>query len=81
MAIYKAGHIGTGADQRNDRWLQQGLRGTIALFLLLSLTGCIHKLVTVPAKVAYKTTKGVVKGTAKVVGAVIPDRDKDDDKR
>lgn len=41
------------------------------------LQGCIHKVVTVPVKVAYKTTKGVVKGTAAVVGAVIPD---DDDK-
>lgn len=46
-----------------------------AVFLL---QGCVHKVVTVPAKVAYKTTKGVVKGTAKVVGAVIPDGDKDD---
>jgi hypothetical protein len=34
-----------------------------------------HKVVTVPVKVAYKTTKGVVKGTAAVVGAVIPDGD------
>ena len=39
------------------------------------LQGCIHKIVTVPVKVAYKTTKGVVKGTAAVVGAVIPDGD------
>lgn len=45
---------------------------------VLLLQGCVHKVVTVPAKVAYKTTKGVVKGTAKVVGAVIPDDDKDD---
>ncbi|ENW15438.1 Uncharacterised protein [Acinetobacter haemolyticus] len=30
------------------------------------LQGCIHKVVTVPVKVAYKTTKGVVKGTAAV---------------
>ena len=42
---------------------------------VLFLQGCIHKLVTVPVKVAYKTTKGVVKGTAAVVGAVIPDGD------
>ncbi len=28
---------------------------------VLFLQGCIHKLVTVPVKVAYKTTKGVVK--------------------
>ena len=35
------------------------------------LQGCIHKVVTVPAKVAYKTTKYAVKGTA-AVGAAIP---------
>lgn len=39
----------------------------------LLLQGCVHKLVTVPAKVAYKTTKGVVK-------AVIPNGDKEDKK-
>lgn len=44
---------------------------------ILFLQGCVHKLVTVPVKVAYKTTKGVVKGTAAVVGAVIPDGDDD----
>lgn len=44
------------------------------------LQGCIHKVVTVPVKVAYKTTKGVVKGTAAVVGAVIPDGDDEDEK-
>jgi len=42
---------------------------------MLMLQGCIHKIVTVPVKVAYKTTKGVVKGTAAVIGAVIPDGD------
>ncbi|MGE8541891.1 NF038104 family lipoprotein [Acinetobacter sp. ANC 3813] len=47
---------------------------------VLFLQGCIHKIVTVPVKVAYKTTKGVVKGTAAVVGAVIPDGDDDDNK-
>ena len=51
------------------------------LFVLLScvilLQGCVHKLVTVPVKVAYKTTKGAVKGTAVVVGAVIPDGEED----
>ena len=45
---------------------------------VLFLQGCIHKVVTVPVKVAYKTTKGVVKGTAAVVGAVIPDGDDED---
>ena len=45
------------------------------LTCMFVLQGCIHKIVTVPVKVAYKTTKGVVKGTAAVVGAVIPDGD------
>lgn len=45
---------------------------------VLFLQGCIHKIVTVPVKVAYKTTKYTVKGTAAVVGAVIPDGDDDD---
>lgn len=47
---------------------------------IVMLQGCIHKLVTVPVKVAYKTTKVVVKGSAAVVGAVIPDSDEDDQK-
>ncbi|OTG83440.1 hypothetical protein B9T33_03305 [Acinetobacter sp. ANC 5054] len=46
---------------------------------VLFLQGCIHKIVTVPVKVAYKTTKGVVKGTAAVVGAIIPDGDDEED--
>lgn len=49
------------------------------LACMFLLQGCIHKVVTVPVKVAYKTTKGVVKGTAAVVGAVIPDGDDEDD--
>lgn len=53
-----------------------------ALFMCVCmLQGCIHKIVTVPVKVAYKTTKGVVKGTAAVVGAVIPDGEDDDEKQ
>lgn len=48
---------------------------------VLFLQGCVHKLVTVPVKVAYKTTKGVVKGTAAVVGAVIPDGDDEEDSK
>ncbi|NNP67515.1 NF038104 family lipoprotein [Acinetobacter sp. Ac_5812] len=48
---------------------------------IFMLQGCIHKLVTVPVKVAYKTTKGVVKGTAAVVGAVIPDGDDEKDEK
>jgi hypothetical protein len=43
--------------------------------LAVLLQGCITKIVTVPAKVAYKTTKVAVKGTAAVVGAVVPDGD------
>ncbi|MEQ0923563.1 NF038104 family lipoprotein [Acinetobacter schindleri] len=46
---------------------------------VLFLQGCIHKVVTVPVKVAYKTTKVAVKGTATVVGAVIPDGDDEED--
>lgn len=43
------------------------------------LQGCVHKIVTVPAKIAYKTTKGVVKGTVAVGKAIIPgDSDKKD---
>lgn len=48
--------------------------------LTLGLTGCIYKVVTVPVGIAYKTTKVAVKGTAMVVGAVIPDGDDADDK-
>ena len=46
---------------------------------VLFLQGCITKIVTVPVKVAYKTTKGVVKGTAAVVGAVMPDGDDEEE--
>ena len=46
---------------------------------ILFLQGCIHKVVTVPVKVGYKTTKVAVKGTAAVVGAVIPDGDDEED--
>ncbi|MDE0491977.1 NF038104 family lipoprotein [Psychrobacter sp. A3] len=46
------------------------------------LQACVHKVVTVPAKIAYKTTKGVVKGTVAVGKAIIPgDSDDDDDKK
>ena len=43
------------------------------LSCMFLLQACIHKVVTVPTKVVYKTCKGAVKGTAKVGGAVIPD--------
>lgn len=58
------------------------MKGSIVLLCIttLMLQGCITKVVTVPVKVAYKTTKGVVKGTAAVVGAVIPDGEDDEDK-
>lgn len=45
---------------------------TSLLIASLSLQGCVHKIVTVPVKVAYGATKGVVKGTTKAVKAVIP---------
>lgn len=48
---------------------------------VLFLQGCIHKIVTVPVKVAYKTTKYTIKGTAAVIGAVIPDGDDDEEKK
>lgn len=57
------------------------LKVIAVLACILFLQGCIHKLVTVPVKVAYKTTKGVVKGTAAVVGAVIPDGDDEEDEK
>lgn len=52
----------------------------LVLLSVFALQGCIHKVVTVPVKVAYKTTKGVAKGTAAVAGAVISDGDDEDDK-
>lgn len=48
----------------------------------IMIQGCVHKLVTVPVKVAYKTTKGIVKGTVAVGKAIIPGgKDDDDDKK
>lgn len=44
------------------------------------IQACVHKLVTVPVKVAYKTTKGIAKGTVAVGKAIIPG-DSDDDKK
>lgn len=56
---------------------------SVLLAMVLSvfvLQGCVHKIVTVPVKIAYKTTKGVVKGTTKVVKAIVPsDNKKDND--
>ena len=53
-----------------------------ALVLAFGLQGCMAtKLVTVPVKVAYGTTKAVVKGTGAVIGAVIPDGDDAEDDR
>ena len=45
------------------------------------LQACVHKVVTVPAKIAYKTTKGVVKGTVAVGKAIIPGDSYDDYKK
>ena len=56
------------------------IKALMMVSCILLLQGCITKIVTVPVKVAYKTTKGVVKGTAAVVGAAIPDDDDDQDK-
>ncbi|UYF73288.1 NF038104 family lipoprotein [Acinetobacter ursingii] len=53
--------------------------GTLACVLMLQ--GCITKVVTVPVKVAYGTTKAVVKGTAAVVSAAIPDGDDEKDEK
>ena len=44
----------------------------------LLLQGCVYKIVTVPVKAVYTVGKYTVKGTAAVVGAVIPDGDDDD---
>lgn len=52
----------------------------VILAVALSLQACLAtKLVTVPVKVAYGTTKAVVKGTSAVVGAAIPDDDEAED--
>ncbi len=54
------------------------IRVLTVIACVIMLQGCITKIVTVPVKAAYGVTKGVVKGTAAVVGAVIPDGDDDD---
>lgn len=41
------------------------------LILGLSVQGCVHKIVTVPVKIAYGATKGVVKGTSQVVKTIV----------
>ncbi|ELA08681.1 hypothetical protein MOMA_08986 [Moraxella macacae 0408225] len=52
------------------------------LLLAFSLQGCVHKVVTIPVKVAYKVTKGAVKGTVKVVKVVVPgDNDKNNNQK
>lgn len=50
----------------------------VVLTTAIILQGCVHKVVTVPVKVAYKTTKGVVKGTVAVAKAVIPGDSEDE---
>ncbi|MBR7558960.1 NF038104 family lipoprotein [Mycobacterium tuberculosis] len=44
------------------------------------LQGCVHNVVTVPVKVAYTATNGVVQGTGAVTKAIIPGDSKDKDK-
>lgn len=52
----------------------------IAIFAsIFLLQACVHKIVTVPVKVAYKTTKGVVKGTVAVGKAIILGGNEDED--
>lgn len=52
----------------------------VILTSVFLLQACVHKIVTVPAKIAYKTTKGVVKGTVAVGKAIIPGDSHDDKK-
>ncbi len=63
---------------------QTALKFLFILTFLVGLNGCgVQKIVTVPVKVAYTTTKYAVKGTTAVVKAVIPDshdKNKDQDK-
>ena len=47
----------------------------------LLLQGCVYKIVTVPVKAVYTVGKYTVKGTAAVVGAVIPEDDDDESKQ
>ncbi len=50
----------------------------MALAAIFGLQGCLAtKVVTVPVKVAYGTTKLVVKGTAAAVRAIVPDDDEE----
>ncbi|MFB6348106.1 NF038104 family lipoprotein [Moraxella marmotae] len=55
------------------------LHAFLIVLTCTTMTACVHKIVTVPVKVAYKTTKGVVKGTVAVGKALIPG-DSDDEK-
>ena len=58
--------------------MSKNLLLVVAIIFVFALQGCMAtKLVTVPVKVAYGTTKVVVKGTGAVIGAVIPDGDDD----
>ena len=51
----------------------------VILASMFLLQACVHKIVTVPVKVAYKATKGVVKGTVAVTKAIITGGDEDED--
>ena len=57
--------------------LMKKLQIIAVLASIFFLQACVHKIVTVPVKVAYKTTKGIAKGTVAVGKAIIPgDSDK-----
>ncbi len=61
------------------RILMKKLHFIALIISALFLQACVHKVVTVPVKVAYKATKGVVKGTVAVGKAIIPGGDDDDE--
>jgi len=52
----------------------------VLLILLFSMSGCtVVKVVDAAASTAVGVTVGTVKATGKVLGAVIPDGDNDDE--
>jgi hypothetical protein len=61
------------------RKFMRKLQIIVLLASIFLLQACVHKLVTVPVKVAYKTTKGVVKGTVAVTKAIIPGGDEENE--
>ena len=64
----------------NSKKTMKKLQIIAVLVSIFFLQAFVHKLVTVPVKVAYKTTKGIAKGTVAVGKAIIPgDGSKKDD--